>query len=438
MSAVHSLVDALDSRVADQLDACTRCGACVEVCPMPPLVDLPTPNPKALIAGVIEWLETGQGAEPAQRWAEICTGTGDCIEACPEGVNPRFLLTMTRRAVAKARPLRERREAGRDGFKKMSRGVQLLSRLQLPPPLLARLSPASHPESETPPEVIFYTGCNLLKSPHIGLLCLDVLERLDISYEVHGGPAMCCGILQMRGGDDENSLRQGVRTLDRFAATAPGHVLSWCPTCQLQFSETTLPVQGISAPIDMTMFPVYLASRLDALRPHLTVPVHKRVALHEHPGTPGVVDAVRTLLSAVPGIELVELPVPKVGYSLTALAAVPETQTALLTLELDEAKRANVDTLVSVYHTEHRELAVQAPGVPFEIANYMELLGAAMGLHREDTYQRLQSMRDVDAVLEATLPTLIANDVNLDDARAAVSVMLNDHVLPRPEPGASL
>ena len=74
MSAVHSLVDALDSRVADQLDACTRCGACVEVCPMPPLVDLPTPNPKALIAGVIEWLETGQGAEPAQRLPGLLGG----------------------------------------------------------------------------------------------------------------------------------------------------------------------------------------------------------------------------------------------------------------------------------------------------------------------------------------------------------------------------
>ncbi len=434
MSAVKPLVQALDERIAAQLEACTRCGACVEACPMPPLANLPTPSPEALITGVAEWLNTGDGPAPARRWADICTGSGDCIDACPEGVNPRFLLTMARRAIAKGREPTERRALGKSQFKKMSRSVRLLSRLQLPPHLLERLSPSSHPELNSSPDVIFYTGCNLLKTPHIGLLCLDILDRLDLRYEVHGGPAMCCGILQMRGGDDENSLRQGTRTLTQLAAAAPGHILSWCPTCQLQFTETTIPVQGASTSLEMTMFPVYLASQLERLKPHLTVPVNKTVALHEHPGTPGVVDAVRTLLKEVPGIDLVDLPVPKIGYSLTALTAVPETQTALLTRELDAAKAAGVDVLVSVYHTEHRELAVQAPHLPFEIANYMELIGAAMGLHREDTYQRLQAMRDVDAMLEASLPTLTANAVRLDDARATVAEMLNDHVLPIPQP----
>ena len=31
----------------------------------------------------------------------------------------------------------------------------------------------------------------MLKTPHIGLICLDILDRLNVRYEVYGGPANC-------------------------------------------------------------------------------------------------------------------------------------------------------------------------------------------------------------------------------------------------------
>jgi len=36
-----------------------------------------------------------------------------------------------------------------------------------------------------------YLGCNVLKTPHIALLCLDVLDRIGTTYRVAGGPANC-------------------------------------------------------------------------------------------------------------------------------------------------------------------------------------------------------------------------------------------------------
>jgi Fe-S oxidoreductase len=209
----------LDGRAADIVDSCTACGKCVEVCPMPGLTGIDASDPEKIVLGVLGILRDGKGPESSARWASVCTGSGHCISACDYGVNPRFMLALARRALKKAQPEEPRREAGKKSFKDMSRGVRVLSRLQLPPALLERLNPSSHPERSEPPDLVFYTGCNMLKTPHIGLLCLDVLDRLGISYEVYGGPANCCGVLQWRPGDDANAGRQGYKTIERFAQT---------------------------------------------------------------------------------------------------------------------------------------------------------------------------------------------------------------------------
>jgi Fe-S oxidoreductase len=91
------------------------------------------------------------------------------------------------------------------------------------------------------PEVVFYTGCNVLKTPHIALLALDILDALDVSYQVLGGPSHCCGVVQMRTGDIASSGRFGESTMDKLAKSKSGKVLAWCPTCFVQFNEFALP-----------------------------------------------------------------------------------------------------------------------------------------------------------------------------------------------------
>jgi len=433
MTTIAPIIEALDERVSRMASACTQCGKCVEVCPMPNMVDLEVSDAPGLMGGVLGLLSKGAPAPAAEQWAAVCSGTGHCIEACPEGLNPRFLLAMARRMTAKRSAIDERRADGRAQFQRMSRGVKVLSRLQLPPDLLERLSPSSHPERDVPPDLIFYTGCNLLKTPHIGLLALDILDRLGVSYEVYGGPSSCCGIMPMRPGDDENAMRQGTRTLQRFAQTQTSEVLSWCPTCQLQFGEITLPVQvGVTTPsFDMTMFPVYLARRLNELKVHLSTPVNKRVALHEHPGTPGVVPAVHQLLDAIPGLELVALDVPKVGYALTALAPTGDALKGLLATELSAAANIGVDTLVGVYHTEHRELAGHESQWSFDVANYLELIAESMGIFREDVFKRLKTMQDVDAILSESAELIRVNGLDPEQTREVVMAdLLSDQILP--------
>jgi Fe-S oxidoreductase len=191
----------------------------------------------------------------------------------------------------------------------MSKAVKVLSRLQLPPDLLADITRSARADNGPRPEIVLYLGCNVLKTPHIALLCLDILDRLGARYQVFAGPGNCCGIIQFRAGDAKASGRIAGNTVARFAATGASRVLTWCPTCHIQLNEIVMP--STEAGFHLAHVVPYIAERIELLQPHFVHPVNKRVALHEHPGVAGVTEGVIKILTAIPGLELVDLRQPR-------------------------------------------------------------------------------------------------------------------------------
>src|SRR5579859_4934509 len=307
--AVATFEAALDARAQAMADACTRCGKCVEVCPITEAAGLhidphlipppfrgrneiagnsslpleggwsgwgstsPTANkqsPVDVIGGIIDIVRTGQvrpdqvrpdnGNDAARKWANACILSGECIKACDYGVNPRFLLAMAR--LERARKTKEpvaRRKQGVDYIRKVGTEVSVLSQLQVSEDVLIRLGqvPAKTPPRSELPDVVFYTGCNVLKTPHIALLCLDMMDALGVDYQVMGGPTHCCGVGQLRAGDAETSSRFAANTINKLSQSKSGEVLAWCPSCFVHFSENMLPtferLTG-ETPFDMTPF----------------------------------------------------------------------------------------------------------------------------------------------------------------------------------------
>src|SRR5215472_2385191 len=386
--------NALDDRVAEMTAACTRCGKCVEACPVTDAGGV-TAEPRAVIAGVFDILRTGDGPDSSRRWANSCVLSGECIKACDEGVNPRFLLAMARVAMARKRDeAPARRRQGVVDFRKLGQDVNVLSRMQLTGDMLERLGQRTDTsrrlgDTETPekPDFVFYTGCNVLKTPHIALLALDIMDALGVTYRVMGGPSHCCSVVHFRTGDLEASGSLAENTLNKLASAKNGQVLAWCASCHVQFTEINLPAHERmtgSRPFEMTPFMRYLRSRLDDLRP---------------------------ILRAIPGIEVVDLHQPAVGLMSNYLRTLPDYKRKLQLDELNAARAAQVDALVAVYHPDHRELCAHERDFPFRIVNVLEIVGESMGLAHEDRFKRLKKLQDIELIVAETRDLLAHHQV---------------------------
>jgi Fe-S oxidoreductase len=433
---------ALAARTAEMLAACTRCGKCVEVCPMAKPAGVGDATPESVISGVLDIVRTGEGPMASRAWAKGCALTGDCIAACGDGVNPRFLLAMARVAMAKkASDPRDRRKQGIENFRLVADGVNVLARMQLDETDLSRLGQyvnerlqnGSTAEPGERPDFVFYTGCNVLKTPHMALTALDIMDALGVTYRVMGGPTHCCGVIQLRSGDTEVSGRVATNSLDKLAEGKTG-VISWCASCHVQFTENTIPtiekVRG-SRPFEMTPFMLFLKTRFEDLRPMLKIPVNLRIALHKHPGVKGVVEAGTELLRMVPGVEIVDLHQPAVGLMSNALNALPDYKRGLQLAELEAAEAAAVDALVAIYHVDHRELCAHERDWPFRIINILDIVGASMGLHHDDHFKRLKIMQDADAIVADCKDMIAAYQIDPAFAReVVVKAMLNEQPLP--------
>jgi hypothetical protein len=183
-------------------------------------------------------------------------------------------------------------------------------------------------------------------------------------------------------------------------------------------------------PFEMTPFVLFLRSHLDRLRPLMRQPVDMRIALHRHTGAAGVMEAAAEILTAVPGIELVDLGQPAVGLMSNYLRALPAYERELHLTELEAARDAGVDALVAVYHADHRRLCAHERDWPFQILNALEIVGASMGLAREDHYKRLKLLQDVEAIVVDCTDLATRHGLNVETARLAVQAMLDEQPLP--------
>ena len=201
----------------------------------------------------------------------------------------------------------------------------------------------------------------------------------------------------------------------------------------MQFNEVTLPtverVRG-ARPFEMTQFVLFLRSHLDRLRPLMGEPVPMRIALHRHTGASGVMEAAAEILTAVPGIELVDLRQPAVGLMSNYLRALPAYKRELHLNELEAASDAGVDALVTVYHADHRELCAHERDWPFDILNMLEIVGASMGLRQEDHYKRLKLKQDADAIIADCADLAAQHGLDPATVQLSVQAMLDDQPLP--------
>ena len=256
-----------------------------------------------------------------------------------------------------------------------------------------------------PDRITFWFGCNMLRHAEMIRLSIMLLERVGYDVNTVGGPAYCCGTAHDH--QPHAASNMAARTVGRFNDAAEtdgrGTVVTWCPSCHIHMSDIMSP--GNATAFEIAHITELLADRADRLAPLLSVAVNRRVLLHRHLGFATHVpvnDRVTGLLSRIPGLQLVQGP-PQPGHMCSALATVPGGLAKALDETWSTASRENCDTLCTIFHSCHREVAALEGRDGVRVRNWVHLVAEAMGLEASDAYLgwRTGAAPDVAAIERA-------------------------------------
>ncbi|MDB5486744.1 MAG: hypothetical protein JWQ58_459 [Reyranella sp.] len=414
---MSAYADRLEALVAEAADRCTGCGKCFEACPTARESGLDTGQAVQRVGELVSLTREGGAAAPLlDKWLGACDGSAQCTAACPEGINVRQWVTIAKmKSLQAVRPVQEGAANAASRFRHMAQAVRLLASMQLPSETLKKiLAPAERRTAD----VLFYTGCNVLRTPHIVLNVMDILDALDLDFDVVGGTAHCCGVYQFQEADLSTYERMGHRTFQRFGQSGASKVLTWCPTCTKNFDELEKDVEEPS--FDLGHVSEFLAANLDALKARFKADQpRRRVVIHEHQGIGATVESIRKLLRAVPNLELIELPQDS-GFSYACggqAAKFKEREQAIHRGLVMGAVEAGADTIVTMYHSCHRALAgAEAIYPSLKVVNFTDVLAEALGRGgHPDYYQLYKQGGAMDEAVTAARGFLENNGVRIDE-----------------------
>ena len=414
---MSAYADRLEALAAEAADRCTGCGKCFEACPTARESGLDAGGAVQRVGELLSLTREGGAAAPLlDQWLGACDGSAQCTAACPEGINVRQWVTIAKmKSLQAARPVQEGAANAAGRFRHMAQAVRLLASMQLPSETLKKiLAPAERRTAD----VLFYTGCNVLRTPHIVLNVMDILDALELDFDVVGGTAHCCGVYQFQEADLPTYERVGHRTFQRFGQSGASKVLTWCPTCTKNFDELEKDVEEPS--FDMGHVSEFLAANLESLKARFKADQPKRrVVIHEHQGIGATVESIRTLLRAVPNLELVELPQDS-GFSYACGGQAAKFKAREQAIHRDlvvGAVDAGADTIVTMYHSCHRSLSgAEAIYPSLKVVNFTDVLAEALGRGgHPDYYQLYKRGGAMDEAVTAARGFLENNGVRIDE-----------------------
>jgi len=330
----------LGEPMAQAVQACVHCGFCLAACPTYQELGQEMDTPRGRIVLMKHVLEGGLPWEAAQPHIDRCLGCLACEPACPSGVPYRNLISPFRAQAQRkfTRPPGERLRrwlAARTipfpaRFRLALRGAALGRRLGRLVPAVLRpmleLAPPSIPPAVGLPSVTaargqhrtrvaLLSGCaQQVLEPDINVATIEVLVRNGVEVVVPEAQG-CCGGLAWHTGDLEAARAFARRNLDAFPDDVDA-ILTNAAGCGSALHEYHLILRGTpdetraeafrKRVIDVSVF----LARLGLREPPVGWPKPRPVAYHDacHLANAQNVRAEpRTLLRAIPGLELREL-----------------------------------------------------------------------------------------------------------------------------------
>lgn len=407
---------------------CMRCGFCLPTCPTFALTGRERSSPRgrvALARAVAE--EKLEFTSAVKEEAFFCLDCRACSTACPSGVRAGEVMEVCRSQAHQQRPdgyigrlfrdfvlqrmlpnpasleysmlparlyqklgiqwLVRHSHALKLGPEWVAKAEGMLPQLEAPlRPQLPELTPA---RGEKRGRVGFFLGCVMtLMYPGVSRQTVRVLSGQGFDVITPQG-TKCCGAPHLSEGDRQTARELALYNLELFLAADVEVVVTDCAGCGAALKDYEELLDGLvpharladfRAKIrDVSEFLAEVGLRSDELRP-----LRKTVTYHEpchlcH--AQGVSRQPRTLLTAIPGLELREMHEASwcCGSAATWGLKFERESRQVLERKLENVRNTGAELLVTTNPGCQLQLAwgIGQAGMPQQVVHLMELLGAA-------------------------------------------------------------
>ena len=302
--------------------ACAVCGRCTDSCPAN--ISGKILSPMHIVENLKEHLiETGPGVLRGQdeqdsrplleRWIPEealwdCLTCGACVEECPVGVEHiDSIVDMRRHLVMDQAKMPETAMNALLSMEQRGhpwRGTTY-TRTDWAEGLSIKIL-AEHPESE----VLFWVGCTAAleqRSQGIARAMASVLKHAGVDFAILGTEEMCTGDPARRMGNEylyQTLAQQNIETFSRYNVKK---IVTICPHC---FNTIKNEYPHLGGEYEVLHYSEFVAQLIDEGKIKPVVTVEATVAYHDscYLGRHnGVYDPPRSIASAIPGVELVEM-----------------------------------------------------------------------------------------------------------------------------------
>ena len=413
----------LSPRQLLELETCTRCGECVEWCPVhaQDAREALTPRGKARAFrkilraqdGIVpmlippgSWLGRRLDLEGRQRrridafvqGLYECSTCGQCHQVCPsfidtvelwEGIRSSIVQagagplenhkSLTRSVTSYDNPWQQPRST-RDKWAKRAKKQKQIAAL---PKDLSKQSA----------EVLYFVGCTASFDVNIKQVAVNtvrLLQACGVDFGILGTKEKCCGSVLLRVGDPEYG-RLARENIASFNALGIRTLVTSCAGCYKTISQD-YPKVG-----DLGFEVLHMVQFIDRLIQEgaLTFPreVPMRVTYHDpcHLGSAsGVYEVQRRILQAVPGVEFVEIERNHensrcCGAGGGLKAGFPEIQQQMAQARVRDAVATGATDFVTAcpFCYQGLQVGITAEGAPIRMRDITEILTLALGLSEE-------------------------------------------------------